>query len=161
PRTIDDARPCFPCIVKPADEDGSMGIDEHSVCDTHDALARAMTRLSAPIVIQEFVPGREFVVSLWGCWRPDYVSLGETVLPKGLRVTTYAAKWKTDTADFVNYTVDYDIELDPSLREAIVDTARATWRAVDARHALRVDIRLDARDVPHVLDVNPNPAMAP
>jgi D-alanine-D-alanine ligase len=161
PRTIDAARPSFPCIVKPADEDGSTGIDEHSVCDTPDALARAATRLGAPIVIQEFVPGREFVVSLWGRDRPDYVSLGETVLANGLRLSTYAAKWKNDTADFVNYTVEYDVDLDPPVREAIIDTARATWRAVDARQMLRVDIRLDALDVPRVLDVNPNPAMAP
>src|SRR5262245_38791304 len=87
PRTIDAACPCFPCIVKPADEDGSMGLDEHSVCDTPDALARAAKRLGPPIVIQEFVPGREFVVSLWGREEPDHVSLGETVLANGLRAS--------------------------------------------------------------------------
>jgi D-alanine-D-alanine ligase len=56
----------FPCIVKPADEDGSAGIDAGSVCPDAEALHRARSRLAAPILVEEFLPGREFAVALWG-----------------------------------------------------------------------------------------------
>ena len=35
------------------------------------------------------------------------------------------------------------------------------WQAVDGRGYMRVDIRLDGEQTPHVLDVNPNPEIGP
>jgi len=151
----------FPCIVKPADQDGSAGIDHDSVCENFAALVRARARLPDPVVIQEFLPGREFAVSLWGGIEPDHVSIGETRFQKGLRLITYAAKWETDSADFANSPLSYDVDLKAGLRAAIVKVARGAWRAVGARGCLRVDVRLDAAGAPKVLDVNPNPETAP
>ena len=161
PAAVDPARPVFPCIVKPAAEDGSAGLDCNSMCENPEDLAHAITRLAGPALIQEFIPGREFAVSLWGrCW-PDYVSLGETVFLHGLRLVTYAAKWHVESEEFANSPLSYNSEIAPALREAIITVAKGTWRAVGARQALRVDIRLDAAGNPRVLDVNPNPEISP
>ncbi len=151
----------FPCIVKPTNEDGSAGIDRESVCPDHAALVRACARAPGPIVIQEFLPGREFAVSLWGRTDPDHVSIGETLFQNGLRLNTYAAKWETESADFADSPMAYAIDLEEVLREAVVSAARGAWRAVGARGCLRVDLRLDAQGEPRVLDVNPNPTLAP
>ncbi len=151
----------FPCIVKPADQDGSAGIDHHSVCADSEAVARVRTRLTGPVVIQEFLPGREFAVSLWGREDPSEVSIGESLFLGGMRVLTYAAKWAPDSADFANTPLVYTPRLDPLLREAVVTVARGAWRAVSARGYLSVDVRLDAAGAPHVLDVNPNPELWP
>lgn len=151
----------FPCIVKPADEDGSAGVDQHSVCVDTEAVARARTRLKGPAVIQEFLPGREFAVSLWGRKEPIDISIGETQFTGGMRLLTYAAKWDPDSTDFANTPLVYTPQLDPRLREAVIAAARGTWRAVSARGYLSVDIRLDAAGVPRVLDVNPNPELWP
>jgi D-alanine-D-alanine ligase len=151
----------FPCIVKPADQDGSAGLDHTSVCEDGAALARACARAGGPVVIEEFLPGREFVVSLWGQREPEHVSIGETLFQHGLRLITYAAKWEIESADYANSPLSYDVDLDAPLRAAIVAAAQGAWRAVGARGYARIDVRLDAAGRPHVLDVNPNPEIGP
>lgn len=151
----------FQCIVKPADEDGSAGIDSHSIYVYPDEVDRSRDRIPGPIVVEEFLPGREFAVSLWGRINPDYVSIGEVCLQEGLRLLTYAAKWDMESDDFANVRLDYDAEIAPALRHALTDAARSAWRAVAARGYLRVDLRLDEAGFPRVLDVNPNPEVTP
>lgn len=161
PDPIDAAKPRFPCIVKPRDEDGSAGIAEGSVCVNMLQLEEALSKQHAPSIIQEFAPGREFAVSLWGAASPENSSIGETSFENGVRLITYEAKWDIESDAFLNTPMSYTTEIQPKLREAILETARGAWRAVDARHTLRIDIRLDVRGVPLVLDVNPNPEISP
>jgi D-alanine-D-alanine ligase len=161
PARVDAARPVFPCIVKPAGEDGSAGLHHDSVCDNAEALARAVAQLEGPAVIQEFLAGREFAVSLWGREFPEFASIGETVFLHGLRLITYAGKWDLESADFADTPIYYDSAIAPDLRAAILSAARGAWLAVGARHTMRVDVRLDAAGRPCVLDVNPNPEMGP
>ena len=149
----------FPCIVKPADEDGSAGIHCGSICDNDEELGAVLRTSSGRVVVEEFLPGREFAVSLWGKEHPDFVSIGETVFRNGLRLNTYAAKWVTESADFANSPLFYDTEIAPPLRERVVASAQAAWRVVEACGYLRVDIRLDAEGRAKVLDVNPNPEL--
>jgi D-alanine-D-alanine ligase len=151
----------FPCIVKPAAEDGSVGIHDHSVCENADALTRARSLVDGPVVVQEFLEGREFAVSLWGHPEPHWESIGEIRFSGGLRLTTYSAKWDPGSADFARSPMVYDKDLDPALRIEIATSARKVWRSVGARGYVRVDMRLNAAGVPCVLDVNPNPDLSP
>jgi D-alanine-D-alanine ligase len=151
----------FPCIVKPADEDGSAGIDADSVCQDEAALRRARARLPGRIVVERFLPGREFAVSLWGRAAADHVSIGEFQFRDGLRLNTYRSKWDVSSDEFACSPLAYDTNIDPSLRGRIIDVARAAWGALDLRGYARIDIRLDENGAPHVLDVNPNPELSP
>ncbi len=151
----------FPCIVKPAAEDGSAELDHDSVCDDQAAFDRVIHRMRSEVVVEEFLPGREFAVSLWGQRNPDYVSVGEMLFLNGLRLITYAAKWHIESADFADSPLHYDSDIAPELRAEIVAAAKNAWNAVGARHLLRVDIRLDTGGRPRVLDVNPNPEISP
>lgn len=151
----------FPCIVKPADEDGSVGVDARSICEDETQLDAAVHRWAKPVIVEEFLPGREFVVSLWGPMDPEFISIGETVFRNGLRLLSYAAKWDDASADYANSPLFYDTPIETPLRETVLAAARAAWRAVDARGYLRVDVRLDREDRPKVLDVNPNPEIGP
>jgi D-alanine-D-alanine ligase len=151
----------FPCIVKPADDDGSACIFADSVCADAEARDRALARLSGPAIVQDFLSGREFVVALWGRGRPEFSSIGETLYRNGLRLITYAAKWEPESRDFVDSPLTYNLALEPPLRDALLAAARGAWQAVDGRGYMRVDIRLDGEQTPHVLDVNPNPEIGP
>jgi D-alanine-D-alanine ligase len=151
----------FPCIVKPADEDGSYGIWTGSICENTADVARARSHLTGPVLVEEFLPGREFVVSLWGERAPDHVSIGETEFQGGIRLITYAGKWRVDSVDFRDTPLTYDPDIAPDLRDAIVAAARGAWRVVGARGYLRVDVRLGADGRPRVLDVNPNSELTP
>jgi D-alanine-D-alanine ligase len=150
----------FPAVVKPVDEDGSYGVGTASICEDASAVERAIRALNGPAVVQQFLPGREFAVSLWGEEHPDYISIGETRFLNGLRLITYDAKWEVESADYANTPLDYDIDIDPALYEAISDVARRAWLATGIRGYVRIDIRLDSADKPRVLDVNPNPELS-
>jgi D-alanine-D-alanine ligase len=159
PDVVDPAHPRFPCIAKPADEDGSAGLYRDSVCETAVELDRALDRLPGRPIVEEFMPGREFVVSLWGATDPEHHSIGETVFQNGLRLITYEGKWDVESPDFADTPMFYNSDIAPGLRDAILAATRASWRAVGARHSLRIDVRLDVDGGPRVLDVNPNPEM--
>ena len=154
-------RNVYPCIVKPADEDGSAGIYDGCICEDADALAQAQAQWPGPTIVEEFLPGREFAVAMWGRVTPEHVSIGETRFLNGLRVLTYASKWDTESEAFANSPIFYNCDLESSLRHDIVTAAQGAWMAVEARGYIRVDIRLNAAGSPFVLDVNPNPEMGP
>ncbi len=149
----------FPAIVKPADQDGSAGIHIDSICADADAVQGARARWPGAVLVQEFLPGREFVVSLWGRRGPAHVSIGETVFRGDLKLNTYAAKWDTQSAEYADSPLDYRTEIDAALRDQLVAAARGAWQAANAHGYLRVDLRCNALGLPCVLDVNPNPAI--
>jgi D-alanine-D-alanine ligase len=151
----------FPCIVKPADEDGSFGIHPDSICEDEKSMSRACQRLTSPILVEEFLPGREFAVYLWGAREPDSFSVGETCFQGDLRLNTYAAKWDVESSDFANSPVLYDIDVTSDLFCEVIETARTAWRVVEANGYLSVDVRLSADGRPCVIDVNPNPELYP
>lgn len=149
----------WPAIVKPADEDGSAGVHADSVCADEAAAERLRARWPGPVLVQEFCPGREFAVALWGARTPDHASIGETVFRNGLALNTYASKWDVESAEYADSPLDYRRAIDPPLRDRLLASARAAWHAGGARGYLRVDLRCNAEGVPCVLDVNPNPAI--
>jgi D-alanine-D-alanine ligase len=151
----------LPAIVKPMDDDGSAMLHAGSVCHTTAEIARETARLNGRALVEEFLPGREFVISLWGATTPDHHAIGETLYEGGLELITYAAKWETESADFINSPLSYTPDLSEALRDKILGAAKGAWLAVGARGYIRVDVRLDAAGEPRVLDVNPNPELGP
>ncbi len=151
----------FPCIVKPAGEDGSAGIYTDSVCRDAAEVARAVARVQGPALVEQFLPGREFAVSLWGKLEPEYVSVGETVFEGGVRLLTYEGKWDTESYDYLNTPLVYHGAIDETLYARVIDAAKGAWRATSLRGYARIDVRLDSAGRPCVLDVNPNPALNP
>jgi D-alanine-D-alanine ligase len=151
----------FPCIVKPSDEHSSAGLDHDSICEDAAAVAAAAARWKGPVIIQEFLPGREFAIALWGRTSPDHFSIGETCFQNGLRLNTYSAKWDVESQDFADSPLSYRTEIAASLRPIILAAAMDAWRAVGACGYLRVDLRLDDSGAPRVIDVNANPELSP
>jgi len=152
-------RGTFPCLVKPAEEDGSAWIRRDSVCRGKEDLILALGKIPARALVEEFIPGREFAVSVWGGAQPEHFSVGETVYANGLELITYDAKWLPESADYLDSPVSYATDVSPELRSILERTAASVWLAVGAHGYLRVDQRLNGLAVPYVLDVNPNPAL--
>jgi D-alanine-D-alanine ligase len=158
----------YPVIVKPTREDGSHGIRSASLAAT-EAAAReraryVIERYAQPALVEEFVDGREFNVSLLGpAEAPVVLPLREIryTLPPGLpRLMGYEAKWKPETVEY-RETLPATVDDPPELVESISSTARAAYTALGVRDYGRVDLRLDGAGTPVVLDVNPNPDIVP
>ena len=148
----------FPAIVKPAGEDGSVGISDSSVVDDSLELAAALDRSHGDALVQRFVPGRELNVGIVGT---VVLPVAEIEFSRAQRLVTYAAKWEPGS--------DADLGTRPVCPAAIpteMATAARTialdaWRAVGGRGYGRVDLRTDDDGLLHVLEVNPNPDLAP
>ncbi len=156
----------FPRVVKPVAEDASLGVDAGAYVETAAALqervAWVLATFHQPALCESYLPGREFNVSVVG------ESAGARVLPVAEivfaeeaggqpRLVTHDAKWQPGSpADRATVPV-CPAAVGASLRVKIETVALAAYRALDCRDYARVDLRLDERGQPCVLEVNPNP----
>lgn len=170
-----------PWILKPAHEDASLGLDGEAVCATRDAaLARAAELLhrfpGQPVLVERYLPGRELNVSLLAApASADPKKDGEeppTVLPvaeiefvdypPGMpRIVGYEAKWQPESFAYTHTVRRFP---EGAESEEVLEQARrlavAAWHVCGLSGYGRVDLRLDERGVPHVLEVNANPCLA-
>jgi D-alanine-D-alanine ligase len=166
------AQPCqlpFPLIVKPSREDGSIGISPRSL--VHDARSlraavdEVISALHQPCLVEQYVEGREFAVSLLGWPEPEALPITEidfSLLPPGApRLVCYRAKWEPSSPEFRGTVPRLDAPLPAPLASRIRDVAAGAFRAAGLRDYGRIDIRLSADGVPWVIDVNPNCDLAP
>jgi len=157
-------------IVKPSREDASHGIAIESVVSGEKAVreraAFVIRTYAQPALVEEFVEGREFNVSiLEGANGPRVLPLSEIdfeKFPKGApRLVTFASKWMKTSAEFRGTPSIAARRTAPGTARAIKEAAKAAWKALGLRDYGRVDIRIGEDGDPRVLDVNPNPDVSP
>jgi D-alanine-D-alanine ligase len=154
----------FPAIVKPVNQHGSYGIDSQAVVRDERQLRHrldyVMDTYHVPAVVEEFIAGREFQVSVWGDKRIEV--LPEVELAFGTapgweeRIYTYEMKFDHDGPQEHNAGFVCPSMLTPGQRARIRRTCRAAYRAMRCRGYARVDLRM-RNDRLYVVDVNPNP----
>lgn len=139
-----------------------MGIDQGSVCFDVDAVrarARALQRRHhQPILVEEFVAGREFYVSCIG--RPlQPLPLMEHALPGPLSIRTFDRKWlerdDDDKAPAIAVPLREPAAPFAGSFDDVADVCARALRAIGWRDWGRVDLRLDKGGVPLIIDVTP------
>jgi D-alanine-D-alanine ligase len=154
-----------PLIVKPSQEDASIGIENSSVVgDTNSAKSQILKILEMyhqPALIEEFIEGRELNVAILGNVQPRVLPISEidfSGLPNGYpEIVTYNAKWVDTSPEFAGTIGKCPADL-PKETEALVKaTALKAYSLMGCRDYARVDIRLTQKGIPYVLEVNPNP----
>ncbi len=158
----------FPVIVKPLQEDASHGLTAQSVVHDPCALARQVCyveeRYGSPTLVEQFLPGREFSVSLLGGQAPRLLSLSELAYSEempGPRIMSYVAKWLPQDPAYQAIKLICPAQVPEELAQEIKDLALAAHRAVGAPPYTRVDFRSDDQGRLFVLEVNPNPDLGP
>lgn len=156
----------YPLFCKPCCEDGSVGIGDDALVRTPEQLVGVLSRMLAAfpegILVEEFLPGREFNVGFLGNSRYELLGVsvidyeGYTEVPPFLN---YASKWAPEDP---SYAIEVRVEegVSPTLRERIRTIGGRAGRALGCRGYFRVDLR--ERDGKlYVLEVNPNPDLSP
>jgi D-alanine-D-alanine ligase len=159
----------WPVIVKPAQRDASEGIDQGSVVTNRAALTRRVSELlrhyGSPVLIEEFLPGREFTVAL--IETPQLVTLPIAEVQFGPSssmlwpILSYASKWMPGSPDYDSTAIDYRAALPSDLTARLDVLAMRTFRALGCRDYARIDLRMTRTGVPMILEVNANPDMSP
>ena len=155
----------FPVIVKPAREDGSIGIEFSAVVTSIRELMERMDWLHAhfdsPVLIEEYIEGREIYVGVIGNDKPEalpVVELDLSKLPDGTpRIAAAEVKWGKGTKAYRDTKSTVATDLPEETVLALQQTAVAAYQALEVRDYGRVDMRLQPDGRVHVIEVNPNP----
>jgi len=157
----------FPLIVKPQHEDASIGIYHDSVVydveHLNDKISYIREVLKQPSIVEQYIDGREFNVGLIGN-PPEVLPIAEISfegLPEGhAKICSYEAKWHYGSI-FDLGTKPYFPELQPKLKQALISAATKAYELFQCRDYARVDMRVDQKGVPYILEVNCNPDISP
>ena len=155
----------FPVIVKPAREDGSIGIEFSAVVNSIRELMERMDWLHAhfdsPVLIEEYIEGRELYVGVIGNDKPEalpVVELDLSKLPDGTpRIASAEVKWGKGTKAYRDTKSAIATDLPEESVLTLQQTAIAAYQALELRDYGRVDMRLQSDGRVHVIEVNPNP----
>ncbi len=157
----------FPVLLKPNYGDGSEGITKDAVAGSEKALIKGLERLQRAfprrsILVQEYLPGREYSVGLIGnpeqelralpILEVDYSQLD----PKLPKILGYESKWLPGSAYWTQ--VRYrQAQLSEPVQDQLVDRAMRLFERLGCRDSARFDFRADASGETKLLDANPNP----
>jgi D-alanine-D-alanine ligase len=160
----------FPLIAKPSREDASIGISSGGVFTAPEELKRAAVslfdRYRQPVLIEEFIDGREINAAVLeddgaACVLPLSEILFTGIPPGAPRITSYEAKWHTESALYRGTPALCPAAVDSGLRKKLEDMALAVFSLLEGKDYGRIDFRVDAAGNPYVLEYNPNPDISP
>ncbi len=155
----------FPIIVKPNNEDASLGIYPESVVHDEEGFRRQVRRVldnyRQPALVEPYIDGREFNVS---------VMENETVVPlpvseidfsqmpkEAPKICSYEAKWFEDHPLYQKTPPVCPAPVNDELRGKLQGMAVDAFRTMGCRDYARVDFRMDTKGRLFILEVNPNP----
>jgi D-alanine-D-alanine ligase len=155
----------LPVIIKPNNEDASLGIYPESVAraeeDYKAQVSRVFRNYGRQAIVESFIDGREFNVAVMENSEIVPLPVSEidfSELPKGHpRILSYDAKWFEDHPLFQKTPPVCPAPIDEALRERLQSTAAEAFRVMGCRDYARIDMRMDAKGRLYILEVNPNP----
>jgi D-alanine-D-alanine ligase len=157
----------FPVIVKPAREDGSIGIGFDALAGTIKELMERIDQLHAefnhPVLIEQYIEGREIYMGVLGNEQAEAlppVELDLSHLPKGTpRIAGSEVKWAEGTRAYRGSKVRVP-KLPDDVRETMERAAVTAFHALGLRDYARVDFRLARDGTVYLIEANPNPYLS-
>jgi D-alanine-D-alanine ligase len=157
-----------PLLVKPAEEDASLGIGAESVVTTPEQLLSQVRRVQARyghVLVERYLDGREFNVAVLALPQPQVLPLAEIEFGRDADcpwpIVTYDAKWVPDSKGWQSTPVVCPASVESALADQIRRVALAAFQVTQCRDYARIDLRLASDGQVHVLEVNANPDLGP
>ncbi|HVS30610.1 MAG TPA: ATP-grasp domain-containing protein [Thermoanaerobaculia bacterium] len=155
----------FPLIVKPVSEDGSIGIDQNSVVGSVKELMERIhylhEELDVPILIEEYIEGREIYAAILGNDQPEALPLVELDLSKlpadTPKIAGREVKFDRDSEAYRVTKSALAKDLADETVEKLQEAAKTAYRALKLRDYGRIDMRLKDDGTIYVIEANPNP----
>jgi D-alanine-D-alanine ligase len=153
-----------PYFIKPVAEGTGKGISPASIIRRRKDLSEACRRLldgyRQPVLVERFLPGREFTVAVAGTGRQAQV-LGtmEVLLLPAAEQAVYSYHNKENSEELVRYRLMRPEE--EPLIGAVEELALSAWRVLGCRDAGRLDVRCDKKGRPQFIEVNPLAGLHP
>jgi len=154
-RADEECAVTYPVFLKPVAEGTGKGIGPSSLCHTprqsQAEAARLLARFRQAVLVEAYLPGREFTVGIVGTGKLARVA-GVMEIDSS---ATYGFATKKNY-EAVRYSLADDAEGAEAARVAL-----EAWRVLGCRDGGRVDLRSDAAGRPNFLEVNPLAGLHP
>lgn len=152
----------YPLFAKPIAEGTGKGVDGRSKVTSPAELravcARLLRTFRQPVLVEEYLPGREFTVGILGTGaEARAIGTMEIVIKAGAPAADYSYEVKELCEQFC----EYPFLKRGALRRDVEAVAVDAYRALECRDGGRVDVRLDRRGRPAFIEVNPLPGLHP
>lgn len=159
---LDRLRMGFPLFAKPIAEGTGKGVDAQSkirdLAGLETACRRLLDRYKQPVLVEEYLPGREVTVGIVGTdAEARVIAAMEIKLLANAEDGAYSYVNKEEWEHRVTLNL---VEQGPFLRECEA-LALGSYRVLGCRDASRVDLRADAQGRPCFLEVNPLAGLNP
>ncbi|MBN2012258.1 ATP-grasp domain-containing protein [candidate division KSB1 bacterium] len=145
----------YPLFAKPIAEGTGKGISGASKITSQRQLkavcAMLLESFRQPVLVERFLPGREFTVGIVGTGdQARVVGMMEVILEADAEPDVYSYDNKENYVGRVRYTT-----VDGEMEQQCADVALASWRGLGCRDGGRVDLRADEHGMPNFIEVNP------
>lgn len=155
----------YPLIVKPSKEDASVGIDVDAVVENKEQLKNRVEfifkEFKQPVLVEEFIDGRELNVAVVGDKRPKVLPISEidfSKMPDHLHnIVSFQAKWDPYHEAYHKTIPICPADLPRRIELAAKETALRCFNILGLRDYARIDMRLSKDNKIYVLEANPNP----
>jgi len=157
----------FPVIVKPNFGDSSFGITQESVCRSIEEFENALIKVrdkvgyDKPVLVEEFLVGKDISVGIIGNPPESYhilpiIEEDYSMLPPHLpKICGYEAKWDPSSPYFQIKSLPAN--LPEETEQFLIASCLKLFERLGCRDYARFDWRLDSKQTPRLLEVNPNP----
>ncbi len=158
----------FPLIVKPPQEDASLGITGKSVVrnvqELLERIGAMQTEFQQPALVEEFIDGREFYVGVLGNTNVTpfpVMELDFSGFPADRpKIASWEAKWGDDGdekgAEFAGTKSVFPMDVPEELLTKMQTLAVEAFHALRLRDYARIDLRVTPSEEIYIIEVNPN-----
>jgi D-alanine-D-alanine ligase len=145
----------YPLFVKPNAEGTGKGINALSRVNNPIELSGIcldlLKRYPSGLLVEEYLPGREFTVGILGSSGEGYsIGIMEILYKQDETNNIYSYQTKSDYLKAVEYKIP-----GKEISDKCIGLALKTWRVLGCRDGGRVDIRIDRFGTPNFIEVNP------
>ena len=158
----------FPLIVKPLNEDASIGISQNSFVenekDFYERVRYIHEGLKMHAIVEEYIDGRELYISILGNQRLTVLPAREMKFgqmpEEGPRVATYKAKWDPKYRERWQLSNEFADSFQDGVNEMLDDICKKAYRVLMLEGYGRFDLRLAENNEAFIIEANPNPFLA-
>lgn len=148
----------FPLIVKPKNEAVSFGLKVvHDELELREAAAVIFEAFSQPVLVEQYIKGREVNVGLIGNSPPEALPPVELIFGEG-GPDIYTMEDKKGRSGR-EVSLKCPAPIGPELTERIQDLAVRAFKSLGCFDCGRVDFRLDAEGNIYILEINSLPSL--
>ena len=151
----------FPLFGKPVGEGTGKGISAASKIknggELREVVRTLLEQFRQPVLVERFLPGREFTVGVLGTGKKaQTLPVMEVLLKERAEGHAYSFHNKQNYKEVVDYRL-----VDGEASDACAQVALRAWRCLGCRDAGRVDVRMDENGSPNFIEVNPLAGLNP